>query len=934
MANGDVPETPKDWTDLLKGWAGTVAATLVSAVISVGFVAFAGKAVLWTRFSALQVPPDQVVKAVPQGEAVAIGASILFIFGFFGALAAIALYLVDRGARATLGMARALLGLVMFGGIAAVVLTSQVSDEDKATVYLAMGLVLACGGAALTVTFMRKFVIPIDTLRARPSETLEPERNASLLWDGSGKLRTPLSNLLLLIALLLVALGLVALLLLIDQPVWLVVMVIIGIVALGAAEMLIARDPVAEIRTSIEIERCQEKALKENAERSTSGARGPTKKDRERQRVGKHRPYRFSLTFLGAFVIAVLALAAVALPSLVLREWWSAVSIGTAVILGFGLWRIARLTKPGFIWFGFAAFLSVPLFGALSLMARNLGHPEAQPMALIRKTDGPDESIQGLYVTESSDRVYFANVATEGCGSKVKPHSGRLLWVPSDEVVAISIGPLQSIKEASTSALEMAYELTPAVETPAAGAVGLTVPEKRSKAIEKAEGKRRATEVEEHAPGLDQRLQSPGPAVRPNFGSGLRLVPEIASPGARVELRLSKPNRELHGFGSRPEDRLLRLNGIPVRVEREKTFQADDAEYVETVGGRVLALDGKGVYRRRDHKPELLSQGEQYEGPRYVKLSDSAVKEVINEPKGLASEYSRFLAIHGQGEGATLDQQYEVTLIGSTKPVHLKKGFQRQEWHEGAIVFKVPKHAKTGVVTVDCGQLAGSPLLRVATPPVARIEARMRGGSKRVLLDGRRSRDANGKQLTERWKLGRHSLGRHKRVALTLRPRMRPYQVRLTVTNPEGAGDSAELLLLRLPESFFEFGKATLAQKQKQIERLKQEHTSLETFVRRHPPSSIELDGNADDVGSAPFNVTLSLERAKQVRKTLLTPRAPPSTGATPVLLRAFGETCPIVRTLGRQPANRRVDIFVLGPGDKIIEPKTCTVGKEEHATW
>lgn len=938
MANGDEPETPKNWTDLLKGWASTAAATLVSAIISVGFVAFAGKAVLWTRFSTLQVPPDQVVKAVPQGEAVAIGASILFIFGFFGALATLALYLVDRGARATLGMGRALLGLVMFEGIAAVILTSQASDEDMATVSLALGFVLGLGGAALGVTFMRRFVTLKDALRARPSETLEPERSASLLWDGAGKLRTSPSKLLLPIVPPLVALGLVASLLLIDQPAWLVVALIAQIITLGGVELFIARDPATEIRTSIEFERSQEEALKENAERSMGGIRGPTKKDTESQRVGKRRPYRFSPTFLGAFVIATLALAAVVLPALVLQEWWSAVSIGTAVILGFGLWRMARLTKPGFIWFGFAAFLSVPLFGTLSLMARNVGHPEVQPMALIRKTDGPDESIQGLYVTESSDRVYFANVATEGCGNKVKPHSGRLLWVPSDEVVAMSIGPLQSVEEASTSASEMAYELTPAVETPAAGAVSLTVPEKRSKAIEKAEGNRRKKEAEEHAPGLDQRLQSPGPAVRPNFGSGLRLVPEVVSPGAKVELRLSSPNRKVGGFGSRPGDRMLRLNGVPVKVERETTSHADDAEYVETVDGQLLALDGKGVYRRRDHKPELLPQGEHYEGPRYVKLSDSLVKRVDDESNGLASGYSRFLAINGDGKRTELDQQYEVILVGSTKPVLLEKGFQRQSWHQGAITFKVPRHAKSGVITVDCSQLAGSPLLRVAMPPVARIVARMRGGSKRVVLDGRRSRDADGRQLTERWKLAKRSLGRHRQVALTLRPRMRPYRVRLTVTDPDGASSNAELLLLRLPESFFEFGKATLAQRRKQTKRLERAHTSLETFVRSHPPSSIELDGNADDVGSAPFNVTLSLERAKQVRRALLAPRVHASSAVpirtTPVILRGFGETCPIIRAPGRQPANRRVDIFVLEPGDKVIEPKACRVGKEEHASW
>ncbi len=74
---------------------------VVSAVVSVGFVAFAGKAILWTRFEALQVPGDQVVKAVPQNEAVAIGASLLLIFGALGVLAAVGVYLVDRAGRAT-----------------------------------------------------------------------------------------------------------------------------------------------------------------------------------------------------------------------------------------------------------------------------------------------------------------------------------------------------------------------------------------------------------------------------------------------------------------------------------------------------------------------------------------------------------------------------------------------------------------------------------------------------------------------------------------------------------------------------------------------------------------------------------------------------------------------------------------------------------------
>lgn len=70
------------WTGLWKSAANTLGPALVSLVVSVGFVAFAGKAVLWARFSALGVPADQVVKAVPQDEAVAVGASFLLPSGW------------------------------------------------------------------------------------------------------------------------------------------------------------------------------------------------------------------------------------------------------------------------------------------------------------------------------------------------------------------------------------------------------------------------------------------------------------------------------------------------------------------------------------------------------------------------------------------------------------------------------------------------------------------------------------------------------------------------------------------------------------------------------------------------------------------------------------------------------------------------------------
>jgi outer membrane protein OmpA-like peptidoglycan-associated protein len=958
MANGGGPEAPKDLTDLLKGWLSTAAATLVSAIVSVGFVAFAGKAVLWTRFTVLQVPAEQVVKAVPQSEAVATGASILLIFGFFGAIAVVALYLVDRGGRATLGMSRMLLALVTLEGVATVVLAGQVGGGRKVGVGLV--LLLAIAAIAFGLTFVSRLINPRDTLRSRPSEALPPAPPARALLNGQERpLSASVRRLVLLAAPLVVALALVVTLLLVEMPAWATVAEIVAILGLVAVEVRygvvvvvrIWEDAQAERERDLAYDRAlDEKAKEEDAqwtsERRSQGEekrKEEEEKEREKLRTGKRRPNRFGFTVAGGFVLALLAFVAIALPALILEAWWFAVSIGTAIVLAFGLWRIACLSKRGFIWFGLAVFLSVPLFGALTLMARNFGRPQAQPVAIIRKTDGPDEVIQGLYVAEAEKRVYFANVATEGCEDKLKRHSGRLLWVPSDEVVAMSVGPLQDVDDAGRAALEMAYALTPAVETPAAGAVSLTVAEKRTRAIKKAEAKREAKEVEEHAPGLDQRLQNPGPAVRPDFGFGLSLVPEVASPGEWVELRLKVPNGNVDGFGHRREGHTLRLNGVPLAIKREATSRASNAEYVETEDGQRLTLDKEGVYGRDEAsgKPVLITDESQYgKGPRFVKLEDKEVEMVHHGGFG-SSEYSEYLKVRGKNEVVELAGKKEsnervppeVKLSSGGSPVRLKKGFVRQAWSEDSIVFKVPRHAKSGVIAIDCGQLAGSPLLRVATPPVARIEARMRGGSKRVVFDGRRSRDAAGERLVDRWKLGGHSLGKHERVSLRLRPRRRPYRVRLTVTDPQGVAGTAELLLLRLPESFFEFGSAR-PQKEKA---LKKARRALKRLARRHPPSSIELDGNADDVGTASFNLALSLHRAERVRKVLLAPRAQTSTllhASIPVTVRAFGESCPIVRAPGRQQVNRRVDVFVIDPGDTIAAPKGCKAGKEERSRW
>jgi outer membrane protein OmpA-like peptidoglycan-associated protein len=939
---------------LLKGARDTVVPLLVSAVVSVGFVAFAGKAVLWARFNALHVPPDQVVKAVPQSEAVAVGASILLIFGFFGAIAALMTYLVDRGGRATPGMIRAILALVTLEAVAMIVIASELSPWERA---LLGALVLVPAGLAIAATFARPLVDLQDTLPPRPSETLGPERDASLLIDGAGKLRADPLHLSIVCGSVVLALGLGALLLLVQLPAVLVVAVGAEILTLLVLAALLSftqvgwdRTPIGEIRASLERERIQEAALGDN-EATVFGQAA------ERRRIGKRRPYRFAFGAGGAFLVAFLAVVSTVTPVLALHKLWFTVSMGSAVVLGFGLWRIAGLSKQLFVWFGFAVFISVPLFGTLTLMARNLDDPQVQPMALIRETDRADEAIQGLYVTEADKRVYFATVATEGCDDdKVRDNSGRLLWVPKSEVVAMSIGPPQSVDDAAKSSLEMAYALTPAVETPSGDLVGSESPETAGD----------GGELEAKGPEGDQRLENVGPAVRADFGAGLSLEPKDVSPGQKVTLRMAKINTDVEGFGSQRGNHVLRLGGVKVDIARQKVKRATDAEYVVVKDGTALEITRRHVYTKVDgeYVPYATHRGEGI--GRFVKVTDDAVigvddgrladekylrldghDRLMDVPRGttpgLVSSLTALAArpfelvvakIWGDGPEAAPRPEPMVTLQKGHRKVALARRLWRDDWHKDHIRFKVPGNATKGPVTVECDPLAGQPVLLVHRPPTARIAVRMAAGSKKIEFDSRRSADRGGEVKSRRWTVSGLVVGHKGTLSHKLPPRLAPYRIKLTVTDDEDESDSAELHLLRLPAPFFRFGDPN-PESRKALKRIRR---TLRRAVAEAPPVAIEIAGHADDVGRRSHNLTLSLERATNVRDALLTPAFARELGVAgkqvPVTTRAFGETCPVDRSGGRLRVNRRVEVFVLGRGSAVHAPRGCRAGRVERGSW
>jgi hypothetical protein len=294
---------------------------LVSGGGLLGLVAFVGGALTWARFSTANLPADQAVSAMSEGELVATGAVSLTSFALLGLLAVLVNYLINNDGNATQGIGYGLLVLVL---AESVVVLWVAHDDVTQTVKAGLFLAAATG---LSIYVIRQFLRPGDT----------------------------------------------------QVPAYL---------ACGTATVVIA---------------------------------------------------------FGT--------------GLSTHEWWVGVMLPVAGALAFGCLRVADRTRR-FAWFGVAVFFSVPVFGALFEVLRALDEPQLEPIALIRKGDGPGEGLQGIYVTENDDRVYLATVARERCGATaLLPDSGRMFWVPRDDVLTYAVGPFQNVDRASRTAPAMLRDL-------------------------------------------------------------------------------------------------------------------------------------------------------------------------------------------------------------------------------------------------------------------------------------------------------------------------------------------------------------------------------------------------------------------------------------------------------------------------------------------
>jgi outer membrane protein OmpA-like peptidoglycan-associated protein len=162
-----------------------------------------------------------------------------------------------------------------------------------------------------------------------------------------------------------------------------------------------------------------------------------------------------ALTHWAFVFLGVLTVGAGVGAALFLGNAWVAPAQIFAGVLGLLSIRVAELTGT-FRWYAVAVFFGVGLFGAVAGVLRMLDEPRLQPVAFLLKDGDKTRAIEGVYVGESDDRLWFASVALEECGdNEVRRGSGRLRSVPTKDVSALSIGPQMGLPKLAHEARAM-----------------------------------------------------------------------------------------------------------------------------------------------------------------------------------------------------------------------------------------------------------------------------------------------------------------------------------------------------------------------------------------------------------------------------------------------------------------------------------------------
>ena len=421
---------PKSVPQAVAAGAGTV----LTALLSVSFVALVGAAILWVRFTAARVPADQAVAEVARGELVATGAQALIGFALLGLVAFVIVWLLDGNGQAGRASRRGL-GLLIVLELLAVIFVEDFSGRER--FQLIVGFF---AGAVLLYYLTDRALYALPALRT--SGSLLPRFFAALarvfLGEGDARLskradaaaqrsaarpkRGPR----------------------------------LGRRLAGSVLMLWRLVPLAALGGAIYV------AVEMD---------------------GRTRWLALALIFLAAVLFvapggivaqaggpksaavhpARVALAAASLACLVVLLWrdetWLVAAVGAAVLLAAGVLVVAGSSGTRFAPYGIAVLASVPMFGAAATLLAAINSPQLQPVAAV-SADGK-KAYCGVYIAESDGRLWLARVDLAEAGNIRRPRArkGRLGSVARDELAVSAVGPLQPVASALDQAVVLRDEL-------------------------------------------------------------------------------------------------------------------------------------------------------------------------------------------------------------------------------------------------------------------------------------------------------------------------------------------------------------------------------------------------------------------------------------------------------------------------------------------
>jgi outer membrane protein OmpA-like peptidoglycan-associated protein len=351
-----------------------------------------GGAVSVARFHAAGLPWSQAVDAASESDMRAIGLTWLITFGLVGLLAVLLAYIASPNGKATAAMHYALIGIAGVEIGVVWVLARGDSGNDMGAWDIAAGVVLVLVIGVAVWVVARRHLQTVAGRRPPPFGTVVAR--------------------------------------LVLQPKW-------------TRELSGKRRP---------------GPLVPRAAKCSFGEQPMGGDTKEGDRV-------VDLTFWDYVWLGLLSIGAATAAGLMLGHWWVTFSILSAGALGLLTIRVAALNAkdpalnakdPKFRWYGVCVFFSVGLFGAALGVFRMADEPRLQPVAFLHTQGDQVTAMQGIYVGESDDRFWFASVALEECGdSDVRPGSGRLRWVPADEVSHVSIGPQMGLPKLAHEAMAM-----------------------------------------------------------------------------------------------------------------------------------------------------------------------------------------------------------------------------------------------------------------------------------------------------------------------------------------------------------------------------------------------------------------------------------------------------------------------------------------------